>query len=151
MHVVRPDRFFSDHAAAFATRTVATSLDADGTVYDRNQHLKLPRQSKKEKKAIYTRVQKLITWVFMDHIVTTAFDPDSAELTLAILVPPAIEPAAKKAKTNAPGTQPPITIAPWPVPSESVPEHLAMTAPPLETLALVRHSMERTTPATLGT
>jgi hypothetical protein len=104
-------------------RTIAASLGADNTVYDRNQHLKFPRQSKKEKKSIYTRVQKLIIGDFMDHIVTTAFDPDAAELTLVIPVPPAKGPAAKKARIVAPGTQPPITIAPWPVPSESVPEN----------------------------
>ena len=82
----------------------------------------------------------------MYHIISTAFDPDAAELALAIFVPPAKGPAAKKARGAPPGTQPPITIAPWLVPSESVPDNWAMTAPPLETLALVRHSMERPIP-----
>ena len=145
LHVIRPDRFFRDHAAALAMPTIAARLGADSEVYNRNQHFKLPWQTKVDD----TRVQNLITGAFVDHLVTAGFDADAVELNLPIPVPkPRKEPRGKKAKTDA--SPAPSSIAPWPVGEGQtpplVPDNWAMTAPPLETLALVRHSRERPIP-----
>jgi len=84
MHLVRPDQFFRDHAAVLAMPRIAASLVTDLKVYNRNHDFKMPWPTKKGE----TRVHNLITWVFTNHLVTTAFDPDATELTIAIHVPP---------------------------------------------------------------
>ena len=43
LHLVRPDRFFRDQAAAMSMRAIAASLGADERPYNRNQTFKLPR------------------------------------------------------------------------------------------------------------
>ncbi len=47
LHLVRPDRFFRDHAADLPMRAIAASLGIDERPYNRNQAFKLTRQSKK--------------------------------------------------------------------------------------------------------
>ena len=64
IHIVRPDRYFADHAAALAMSAIAASVGADGNVYSRNQLFKLPGQSKKGD----ARVQRLITGDLSQHL-----------------------------------------------------------------------------------
>ena len=48
LHLVRPDRFFRDHAADLAMPRIAASFfGADTRVCNRNQHFKMPWQTKK--------------------------------------------------------------------------------------------------------
>ena len=57
LHLVRPDRFFVDHADALHMPTITKGLSADLNVYERNQLMKFPNQSK----FMDDRVQSLIS------------------------------------------------------------------------------------------
>jgi hypothetical protein len=118
--------------------TIATALGADPSVYTRNQHFKLPRQSKKGD----TRVQNIITGDFMEHVLTYSFDSDATELSLDIPVPPVV--AAPTRSPRAPKPVNFVALAPWPTSPDTllVPDNWAMTSCPRKTLALIRHTKE---------
>ncbi len=82
-------------------------------------------------------MQNLITGQFVDHVLTTVFDKDATELTVDIPPPtPGATATRRKAAATTPAAVP---LAPWPRPSESVPDNLALTSPPHETLDLIWH------------
>ena len=123
MHVVRPDRFFPDHAVSLVMRATTGRLGADGEVYKRNHILNLPYQSKIRD----GRIQDLINGQFFDHVLTTTFDTDATKLTID--VPPHVPSARRKAVATVPSPDATVPLAPWPHPSESGPNDLAMTSP----------------------
>jgi hypothetical protein len=89
---------------------IAKSLDVDPQVYIRNQHFKLPRQTKKGD----TRVQNIITCDFMEHVLTTTLDPDATELSLDIPIPAV---TAARTRSLAPKTYSAVllpALALWP-------------------------------------
>ncbi len=47
IHLVRLDRYFTNHETALPMPAIAKSLGADPTVYNRNQLFKFPNQSKR--------------------------------------------------------------------------------------------------------
>jgi hypothetical protein len=133
VHLVRPDRYFANHAAALPMSAIAKGFGADSTVYARNRIFKLPNQSKLKN----PRVQKLISGELKDQVVTTAFDDDATEMILDRASTPARirHNAAAAAVVRAP-------LAPWPGQEAPNPDDWAMTSSPLETLRLIRHNLE---------
>ena len=137
IHIVRPDRYFANHAAALAMPAIAASVGADPNVYSRNQLFKFPGQSKKGD----SRLQRLITGDLSQHILTAAFEEGATELKLDIPVP-LVARAAPRARKPA-GEQKSCGLGPWKDQNMPIPDNWAMTSPPLETLRLIRHSTER--------
>ena len=134
VHLVRPDRYFANHAASLPMVGIVKSFGADHEVYIRNQLLKLPNQSKRND----PRVQKILTGELKDHVVTAFFDDDATEMILE-LPPPA--PGAVRRRTAAARVVK-VPLAPWPDQEAPIPDDWAMSSPALETLRLIRHSAE---------
>ena len=130
LHLVRPDRYFANHAAALAMPAIASSIGADPGVYSRNQSFKLPNQSKYG----VQRVQRLITGELRQHVLTTAFEEDASELKLAVP-----HPRPMRVRTSKSTARQPAPLAPWHEPFD-IPDNWAMTSEPLTTLGLIRHS-----------
>jgi hypothetical protein len=119
--------------------SLAKSVGADPSVYKVNQLLKLPGQSKRKD----PRVQAIITGELHEHIVTAFFDEDARPMDP--------EAQAEAASGSAPPPRPRSTLtaqrraaalSPWTDSPNNIPEEWAMSAPALQTLALVKHKPE---------
>ena len=64
IHLVRPDRFFANHAAAVPLATIAKSFGADYAVYIRNQIFMLPNQSKRKDPRVEKERKKEIPYMW---------------------------------------------------------------------------------------
>ena len=132
VHIVRPDRYFTNHAAALPVSAAAKALGADPSVYSRNQGFKFPNQSKLRD----SRVQGIITGSLEQHVLTAAFDEGATELVMEIQAPPPgiVRSRAATRKTGHHSTP----LAPWHE-TIDIPMNWAMTSCPLQTLGLIRH------------
>ncbi len=134
IHLVRPDRYFANHAASLPKVGIAKSLGADDEVYIRNQIFKLPNQFMRKD----NRVKKLISRELKDHAVAAFFDDDAIEMILE-LPPPA--PGAVRRRTAATGVVKD-PLAPWSDQEAPIPDDWDRSSPVLETLHLIHHNPE---------
>jgi len=120
IHLVRPDRFFINHAAAVPMSAIAKSLGADPNVYGRNQLFKFPNQSKLRD----SRVQNLLNGEFKDHVVTAGFDAGATEMNLR---PPPTPTRIRRNAAAAAVVRAP--LAPWPDQEAPIPDDWAHELP----------------------